>query len=561
MKLVIVESPAKCKKIAGFLGKDYQCVATVGHIYEIDNGLEGIDPTTWLPTYRKMKKKTKVLANIRSLAKKAEEVFLATDPDREGEAIAYHICLFLSLPVATTKRVRFHEITQKAVCDAVQHPSCLDMSLVRAQQARQVLDLYFGYTLSPFLWKMIGPRLSAGRCQSPALGMLVEREQKLVEPVSRMVVKWTFDHGLQKCILQQPRLETKQQCTDMIDSLKSINTYTIDEKKITKHTQSPPAPFITSTIQQNSGFSPGHCMKILQSLYEKGKITYIRTDSPSLSEFALDACRDYITNTFGISMHHRRVFTSKSSNSQEAHEAIRPTDPHLKSLDSHVFSTEERRLYGLVWKRTMASQMANHRYNEQEIQITCDIYSFLHKSRQILDMGWKCLYETQPQDMLVFDPQVKRVLFVEGEITQEFESSLGRHSESTLVRSLESNGIGRPSTFANICSKILERRYAIIQDIRGKEIKRMRMSVARDYVTQETQEKYVLGAEKKKWVVTDLGQRVVQVLQNIVPLIMDYNFTKTMETDLDIILQDPAQYTSIIEKHVRRIEACIHESD
>jgi DNA topoisomerase-1 len=563
MKLVIVESPSKCKKIESLLGNGYRCKASVGHICEIANGLKGIDHQTLLPTYRLLKGKAGVVKKLGTECRGADNtVFLATDPDREGEAIAYHLCLFLKLCPRTTPRVRFHELTRDAVGKAFAEPSRIDMNLVRAQQARQVLDLYVGYKISPFLWKAVGPRLSAGRCQTPALRMLWQREQQLRDPrqfTSRLHMTADFDHGLVQSILLQPPAVWKDFLT-VVDRMKKNPCFEVKEVKTTTKRQNPPPPFITSSIQQDCHttfhYSPSVCMSILQSLYEKGKITYMRTDSPALSETAMTECREQVEKQYGTEFSETRVYASSSATSQEAHEAIRPTRMAVKEL-APSFTEPERKVYLRIWRRTMASQMVAYRFSETVTMVqhraSSSVLDFQHTGRQSLHMGWKIVYGVSPETS--HDPVLlgTTVLWQRGEVVQEYEKGRGRHSEATLIRELEKHGIGRPSTFASLCTKILERRYAVIKNVQGITVSRFRATISSQFFVETKEERVTLGTDHGKYVVSETGQQVLAYLSTHFPWLLDYSFTRGMEADLETIVSDQGRYHAILESYLSKI--------
>jgi DNA topoisomerase-1 len=574
MKLVIVESPSKCKKIESLLGKkEFRCVASVGHICEIANGLKGIDKDTFLPAYAIKKGKGGVVKKLVKECKEAETVYLATDPDREGEAIAYHLCLFLKLSVVKTPRVRFHELTGEAVRKAFAEPSLVDMNLVRAQQARQVLDLYVGYKLSPFLWKAVGPRLSAGRCQTPALRMLFDREQRVKDPQhlpSTLVMTADFNPGLQKSVLLHAPKEWER-FEEIIKSMKKHPLFVIADTKSTNRLQNPPPPFITSSVQQDCHstfhYSPQHTMAILQSLYEKGKITYMRTDSPALSENCIEECQVQIHKKYGPDYFEKRVYASTSSTSQEAHEAIRPTHMALEMV-GQSFSEHEQKVYRRVWQRTMASQMVAYRFTETVVLIQCENTSTTFQNTRHVPrhQGWKSVYfiTTTSQDSEEVPkpppPLQSRVEWQQGEVVQEFQKGKGRHSEATLIKELEKHGIGRPSTFASLCSKIVERKYASLSNVKGITVPVFRAFVDREFKINITKDKVTLGNDHGKFVVTPTGQQVLLCLSQKFPWVLDYSFTQKMESDLETIVVDKKKYNTVLGSYVSKIEDSLQNS-
>jgi DNA topoisomerase-1 len=566
MKLVLVESPSKCKKLEGFLGRGYKCRASIGHICEIKGGLQGINTTTLEPSYAVVKGKRKTVTSLKELCRGAEAVFLATDPDREGEAIAYHLCLMLSLPVKTTPRIRFHEVTRDAVQRAFASPGTVQMNLVRAQQARQVLDLYVGYRVSPFLWKAVGPRLSAGRCQSPALRMLHEREQRVIvsqDQEAKTSFVMTANLGeLTGCLYRGP-LSSVDDALLLLGRLKATDHYVVFHKEETPRSQNPSAPFITSTVQQecaaSMGIAPTRCMQLLQSLYEKGTITYIRTDSPSLSEEALEECRVVVSETYGTDKHERRQYASRSSTSQEAHEAIRPTKMALRELPPD-FTEQERAVYRRLWRRTLASQMTAYRFTEQVLSIRCGTDELEHRARRTTEMGWKAVYEASPETCPVVEEIPIVVPWRGGVVVQELEKGVGRHSESSLLRELEKHGIGRPSTYASLGAKLLERGYARVGNTKGVAVQRLRLEVAVDYRIRKKKESVRVGDDKNKYMVTETGKKVVEFLASRFGPILEYGLTETMERGLETIVEDAARYKPVLSSYMTMVDECIHQA-
>lgn len=568
MKLVIVESPVKCKKIKSFLGKDFMVQATMGHFVEIRGNLSGIDFKTFELDYQITKARRKTIQALAKSCQHADTVFLATDPDREGEAIAFHLCRFLRLPPNETPRARFHEITKKAVVAAVDRPGRIDMGLVRAQQARQIFDLVIGFRVSPFLWANVGPRLSAGRCQSPALKMVHVKEQGVSDSSTlQKAFHARFDfreHGLRGCRLVGDLPEMKA-CITFLREMKRINHYVLTRADNTDKTESPPPPFITSTIQRAPhGLGVAACMQVLQSLYEKGKITYMRTDNPCLSEVAMKECQALIESRYGPAFHTRRVFSSKSQ-SQDAHEAIRPTDLSLEALPEG-FTGAEKRLYRLIRSRAIASQMSPHRFLETKAVIECGSRLFHHTRCRTLHPGWKILYATTTDNDADADsadplPEMPCVLsFIGGVVLEEIERPGARHSEASLVRELESNGIGRPSTYGYICSTLTRRAYAQIDDLPGVMVRRRRITVSADYRCEIKTESIEVGREVKKLRMTELGKKVVEYLNGSFPPIMEYEFTERMEQDLDRIASDPLQFHPIVAKNIESIQQVIQRA-
>jgi len=581
MKLVLVESPAKCKKIQSYLGAGYTVRATMGHFTEIKGNLAGINLRTFDIQYIVSKAKKKTFHTLQTLARQASCVYLATDPDREGEAIAYHLCIFLKLPVETTPRSRFHEITKAAIVNAVNHPTTINMGMVRAQQARQVLDIYIGFKISPFLWKAVGPRLSAGRCQSPALQMVYDKEQK-IRDVSTLdktfTVVFYFDHGSR--ISRQPQsgcaeltgrfasrlvpdLTTFDNCVSFLKHVKRSQKYVVDNVDKKQRRRTAPLPFITSTVQQAShGLGAGQCMSVLQSLYEKGKITYMRTDNPCLSQTAREQCRLYITETWGATLYKDRDHrpTKAATNAQEAHEAIRPTDMTVVSLPD-VYSSTEKRMYDIIWKRTVASQMIDHVYDEHTTTVSCRPFIFHHVHCSTIEPGWRRVYsDTQDNDTAFVAPPVgTSLVFNGGTLTEEFEANGTRHSEPSLIKALETHGIGRPSTYSYLCETLKKRSYAEIRNVEGVQAERRRITVDPKYTCTVATEMITLSRELKKFVVTDTGKLVTEYLKTHFPLIMRYEYTREMEDDLDTIAHDATLYVPVVKKHIDTVNALIQQ--
>jgi len=533
----------------------------VGHICEIQNGLKGIQKDTLLPCYVLSRGKKRVVQQIQQHCREATTVYLATDPDREGEAIAYHLCLFLGLCPETTPRVRFHEITKPAVLHAVANPTTLDMDLVRAQQARQVLDLYVGYKISPLLWKAVAPKLSAGRCQTPALRMVLDREKQVKDPrhlKRRLVLTADFDQGFSGCVLVHPPLTSWADAENTVDALYAEKgRVTVIEKTVKLCRQPPPPPFRTSTIQQDAhaalGLSPQHTMAVLQTLYEKGRITYMRTDSTALSETAVHECGAVITKKYGTDHFEHRVSVSKSPMSQEAHEAIRPTKMTTEMLPAGCTDLEKK-MYDRVWKRTLASQMIFHRFSESVYTLFSAGCRFQKTSRETLQQGWKLVYTAAAEIpcSLMNPPCV--VHWQQGTVSEEFEKGKGRHSEASLIRELETRGIGRPSTFASLCTKLLQRRYARLGDVPGLPVERRCLRMDETFQRKETRETTVLGTDRGKYVVSETGKQVLAYLEARVPLVVEDGFTGAMEKDLEIIATDREAYHGIVSTWMSKID-------
>ena len=588
--LVIVESPAKCKKIGSFLGPNYIVKASFGHIRGILEGLKAIDfANGYKVKYDIIDSKKKQVAELRKSAKECGDVIIASDADREGEAIGFHLAVILGLNPHNVKRITFQEITKKAITAAAAKPGKLDMNLVYSQEARSVLDLLVGFELSPLVSQFIGGKLSAGRCQSPAVRLVWEREQDIVKQDTTSCFRinvMLHPVGDEKLLLGAHFKKTYKEKDLVLDIYqKMINQGHFQiadfQTKLVEH--SPPKPYTTSTIQQDCssilGMNPKETMSILQKLYEGSKITYMRTDSVILSKDALAMLADEIKNRYGEEYHQYRVYKNKGENAQEAHEAIRPTHADeypLKNGDGEEWSAREGRVYELVWKRTMASQMANQRM--QRHTTTIDMYwgkpSAKYSDDQlecVIDQlefdGWRKLYkreelsegsipnEEEPAEAsledikkLVKEPRPK-LLHNSAESKQNYTRSLCRYTEASLIKDLESKGIGRPSTYANIMETIIrERGYVEIRDFPGveKDVETLILQSNREIKVKKS--KTTLGKEKKKLTISPLGENVIKFLVSQFDNILDYNFTKQVEDELDLICEKKATYAQVVHR-------------
>jgi len=430
--------------------------------------------------------------------------------------------------------------------------------------------------LSPFLWKVVGPRLSAGRCQTPALRMLLDREHRVKDPQqlpSTLVMTADFHPDFQKSVLLEPPKEWER-FEEIIETMKKHPDFVVSELKSTNRLQNSPPPFITSSVQQDCHstfhYSPQHTMSILQSLYEKGKITYMRTDSPALSENCIEECEVQIHKKYGPNFFEKRVYASKSATSQEAHEAIRPTHMALEIL-GQSFSEHEQKVYHRVWQRTMASQMVAYRFTETVIKIQCENTSVAFQNTRHVPrhQGWKSVYgpgtttssSQEGKEMPKVPPLQSRVEWQKGEVVQEFQKGKGRHSEATLIKELEKHGIGRPSTFASLCSKIVERRYASISNVKGITVPVFRAFIDSDFRVDIVNERATIGSDHGKFVVTPTGQQVLLCLSQKFPWVLDYSFTQKMESDLETIVVDKKNYKNVLGSYVSKIEESLQSSE
>lgn len=556
--LVIVESPGKIKKIQGFLGKDYKVVASYGHIRDLDKGNKGIDKkNNFTPKYIVSPDKKDVVKGLKQLSKKAETVWLAGDDDREGTAISWHIKECLNLPDSKTKRIIFTEITKKAITDAIENPVILDMDLVNAQQARRVLDRLVGFDLSPLLWKKVKPNLSAGRVQSVALRILVEREKEIKSFTTSSDFKVTslmdFEGNQFKGVLDK-RFSEKKDAKSFLEKCQ-VAKFNVDSVETKPGKKSSPAPFTTSTLQQAAssrlGFSLNRVMSAAQSLYEGGHITYMRTDSVTLSEEALNNIENQIVSKYGKEYSNRKKYKGKSKGAQEAHEAVRPV-----YMDKEVVGDSEdcKKLYSLIWKRTMASQMSDAKIERTTIKtkISNSNEKFITKGEVISFDGFLKLYtpdEKKSEDESGILPNLVVGDLVEAlEINafQLFKKPPPRYSESSIVKRLEELGIGRPSTYASIISTIQKRDYVEMTDVEPVEKVVEKLYLKNNIITEESkEEKY--GGEKKKFVPSEIGIVVTDYLVNNFDKVMDYNFTANVENDFDEIAKGNSEWINVIK--------------
>ena len=560
--LVIVESPAKAKTIEGYLGKDFTVKSSFGHVRDLATKDLGIEvENDFRPVYEIMPDKVKMIRELKKLADGAEMIWLATDEDREGEAISWHLSEVLGLKPANTKRIVFHEITKTAITEAIQNPRSIDLHLVDAQQARRVLDRLVGFELSPILWKKVKPSLSAGRVQSVAVRLIVEREEEIRAFKSAFAYKVTgiFDveNEFGKAIIKADlpkKFASSEQAYAFLETC--INArFSVADIETKPGKRSPAPPFTTSTLQQEAsrklGFSVSRTMTVAQQLYEAGKITYMRTDSVHLSNMALGMARDEITRLFGSEYHHSRQFATKSKGAQEAHEAIRPTYLNTAAIDGDA---SQRRLYELIWKRTIASQMADAALEKTNIYIDISTSSeqFVAMGEVIKFDGFLKVYmestdeDTEKEEGLL--PRMKKgEILGMNEITavQKFAQPPARYNEASLVKKMEELGIGRPSTYAPTISTIQKREYVVKEDREGSTRNFEQLTLKAGKIKPVTKtEKY--GYEKNKLFPTDIGELVTRFLMQSFNDIMDYNFTAKVEIEFDEIAEGLHQWNHII---------------
>lgn len=558
--LVIVESPAKAKTIENFLGKDYKVASSFGHIADLPSKELGVDVEgNFAPKYIVSSDKKKVVSELKSLAKKAETVWLASDEDREGEAIAWHLAQTLELKDSNTKRIVFHEITKNAILKAIENPRDIDYNLVNAQQARRVLDRLVGYELSPVLWRKVKGGLSAGRVQSVSVRLIVERERQIKAfiPTSTFKTQAEFltpNNKLIKASLDR-NLDKENEVATFLEK-NAAAQFKIASKSTKPAKKSPTAPFTTSTLQQEAArklyFSVSKTMTLAQRLYEAGLITYMRTDSVNLSKEAQTAALSTISNRFGEDYAQARNFKSKSKGAQEAHEAIRPTD---LSRDKVAVDYDQMRLYDLIWKRTIASQMSDARLERTVLKIEADTHSesFTARGEIITFEGFLKVYlegideeEEEAQGLLPPIEEGQEIHLKNLVATERFSRPPYRFTEASLVKKLEELGIGRPSTYAPTISTVQNRGYIAKGTVEGIERSYQQLSLKGKNVTS-TRLTEMVGSDKGKLVPTDIGMIVNDFLVNNFKSILDYNFTAQVEQNFDEIAEGKEDWTKMIK--------------
>ena len=570
--LVIVESPAKAKKIEEFLGKDYKVMSSYGHIRDLKKRELSIDEKTMEPDYEIPEEKKKLVTELKTTAKKAKKIWLASDEDREGEAISWHLCEVLGLDEEKTSRIVFHEITKPAIMEAIEHPRHLDMNLVNAQQARRVLDRLVGFKLSPVLWRKVKPALSAGRVQSVAVRLIVEREREIQkfksEPYYRVVAIFALlnedGNATEVKAELDKRFKTHEEVEEFLEKCKDAK-FMVESvsKKPLKRTPAP--PFTTSTLQQEAarklGFTVSQTMMIAQKLYESGRITYMRTDSVNLSTLCTNASKDEIIKVYGNEYSHPRAYHTHSKGAQEAHEAIRPTYMSETSIDG---TSQEKRLYELIWKRTIASQMADAQIEKTTVTISIDDTDekFVANGEVITFDGFIKVYRESTDDednsedsthilpaMQEGDELQRREITA----TERFSAAPLRYTEASLVKKLEDLGIGRPSTYAPTISTIQQREYVQKGDKKGEERSYTVDSLKGIKVTQKIK-KEIAGNEKGKLLPTDIGIVVNDFLMENFPGIMDYNFTANVEQKFDDIAEGKTDWNKWMKNFDKEFE-------
>jgi len=564
--LVIVESPAKAKTIEKFLGKDFRVVSSFGHIRDLAKKNLGIDvANNFTPDYEVPKEKAKVVSELRKAAAASKNIWIASDEDREGEAIAWHLASVLKLDLSSTKRIVFHEITKEAISNAIENPRQVDMNLVNSQQARRILDRLVGFEISPVLWKKVQPSLSAGRVQSVAVRLLVEREREIIsfetESAYRVNAIFRIDssNGENANIRAEAskRFPEEKEAVKFLELCKS-SKYSIASISIKPGTRSPAPPFTTSTLQQEAyrklGFSVAQTMAVAQKLYEAGKITYMRTDSTNLSKLALVKSREMIVSEYGEKYSKTRQFKTKSKGAQEAHEAIRPA---YLDQPATAGSQNEKRLYELIWKRTIASQMADAIVEKTSISIDMNNspVTFQANGEVIKFDGFLKVYaessdqENGDEDRYVIPPVVKGMPLSYDNITatQKFTTPPPRYTEASLVKKLEELGIGRPSTYAPTISTIQNRGYVLREDRPGEK-RHIKIITLLDGKLATTTKTEIAGKEKSKLFPQDIGMIVNDFLMENFSEIVDYHFTAEIEEQFDEIALGKLKWTGMIQK-------------
>jgi len=564
--LVIVESPAKAKTIEKFLGKDFRVVSSFGHIRDLAEKNLGIDvENNFTPDYEVPKEKAKVVSELRKAAAEAKNVWIASDEDREGEAIAWHLASVLKLDLSTTKRIVFHEITKEAISNAIENPRQVDMNLVNSQQARRILDRLVGFEISPVLWKKVQPSLSAGRVQSVAVRLLVEREREIIsfetESAYRVTAIFRIDSDKgDNAILKAEASKRFPEEKDAMKFLELCNDskYSIASISIKPGTRSPAPPFTTSTLQQEAyrklGFSVAQTMAVAQKLYEAGRITYMRTDSVNLSKLALSKAHEMIVSEYGAKYSKTRQFKTKSKGAQEAHEAIRPA---YLDQPTTAGSQNEKKLYELIWKRTVASQMADAEIEKTSISIDMNNspVTFQATGEVIKFDGFLRVYaessdqENPEEERYVIPPVVKGMPLSYENITatQKFTTPPPRYTEASLVKKLEELGIGRPSTYAPTISTIQNRGYVAREDRPGEKRKITILTLLKGKISSTAKDE-VAGKEKSKLFPQDIGMIVNDFLMENFSEIVDYHFTAEIEEQFDEIALGNLKWTGMLGK-------------
>lgn len=575
--LVIVESPAKAKTIEKFLGKDFRVISSFGHIRDLAKKNLGINlEKDFEPDYEIPKDKTKVVSELRKSAGEAKNIWIASDEDREGEAIAWHLASVLKLDLSTTKRIVFHEITKDAISAAIENPRRIDMNLVNSQQARRILDRLVGFEISPVLWKKVQPSLSAGRVQSVAVRLIVEREREIIsfkaESAYRVIAVFRINTDEKSAVI---RAEASKRFPDEKEAKKFLelcisSKYSVTDISVKPGTRSPAPPFTTSTLQQEAyrklGFSVAQTMTVAQKLYEAGKITYMRTDSTNLSKLALAKSREVIISEFGDKYSKTRQFKTKTAGAQEAHEAIRPAYLDQSSITGN---NNEKRLYDLIWKRTIASQMADALIEKTTISINMNNSPVIFNTTgEVIKFdGFLKVYmestdqENADDERAVIPPVTKGMPLYYNVMTasQKFTSPPPRYTEASLVKKLEELGIGRPSTYAPTISTIQNRGYVSREDRPGEK-RTLKILTLEKGVVSSTVKTELAGREKSKLFPQDIGMIVNDFLMENFSVIVDYNFTAEVEEQFDEIAMGKLKWTGMLHSFYKPFHKTIEKT-
>lgn len=582
--LVIVESPAKAKTIEKFLGDDFKVMSSYGHIRDLKKKELSIDLDTLTPNYEIPEEKKKVVSELKKNAQAAKKIWLASDEDREGEAISWHLCEVLGLDEAKTSRIVFHEITKPAILEAINNPRHLDMNLVNAQQARRILDRIVGFKLSPVLWRKVKPSLSAGRVQSVAVRLIVEKEREIQafksENYYRVNAIFTVDNGKEgksaevKAELNK-RFSTHEEAIAFLEKCKDARYEVASiSKKPLKRTPAP--PFTTSTLQQEAarklGFTVSQTMMVAQRLYEAGRITYMRTDSVNLSTLAINTSKAEVEKLYGEEYSKVRQYHTSSKGAQEAHEAIRPTYVDNQTIEG---TAQERRLYNLIWKRTIASQMADAQIEKTTVNINVMVNGssspeellFIANGEVVAFDGFLKVYQESNDDQATSEEDAHTLpTMKEGDVlnrleissTERYSQGPNRYTEASLVRKLEELGIGRPSTYAPTISTIQQREYVEKGDKKGEERSYKIDQLINDTI-KSTEKTEMVGADKGKLIPTDIGIVVNDFLMQSFPEIMDYNFTAKVEREFDKIAEGKAAWDKEMKAFYQDFEPKVEE--
>ncbi len=575
--LVIVESPAKAKTIEGYLGKDYKVASSYGHVRDLPKGDKAIDiKNRFNPTYEVTADKKDVIKNLKNLVKDAETIYLASDDDREGEAISWHLKEVLKLKDENTKRIVFREITKNAITKAIENPRTIDYDLVNAQQARRILDRLVGFELSPILWKKIKTGLSAGRVQSVAVRLVVEREREIEQHNAKSSFRITAQFEVEGKTFQAElpkKFETKDEAEDFLKKCLEAQFEVANlEKKPTKKT--PAAPFTTSTLQQEASrklyFSVAQTMSVAQKLYEAGRITYMRTDSVNLSDDAMASAKNAIVSSFGAQYHKSRKFTNKSESAQEAHEAIRPTDFAVAEISG---DRNESRLYDLIWKRAIASQMEDAALEKTTITIAIsNLPQNLVATGEIIKFdGFLTVYledtDDEPEEEEISGKAILPPLNIGQSLNlqemkgrESFTRASPRYTEAALVKKLEELGIGRPSTYAPTISTIQKREYVIKESRDGTPRNYVEMIIAKGNFTEATKTENT-GAEKQKLFPTNIAMVVNDFLVEHFPNVIDFSFTARVEKEFDDIAAGGQVWQDMLESFYSKFHQSVSDTE